>query len=99
MTCELSQEAVRYVMSVKPGTGPRNLYYWYYATVALSQLDCNEWPEWNRALQGDLLKTQGRHGPHAGSWEPNTVWGSVGGRVYTTAMATLCLESYYRYSR
>ena len=28
---------------------------------------------------------------------PNTVWGGYGGRVYTTAMATLCLEVYYRY--
>ena len=33
----------------------------------------------------------------AGSWDPDTVWGGYGGRVYTTAMAALCLEVYYRY--
>ena len=33
--------------------------------------------------------------PAAGT--PNTVWGGCGGRIYTTAMATLCLEVYYRY--
>ena len=33
----------------------------------------------------------------AGSWTPDGVWGGYGGRVYSTAMAALCLEVYYRY--
>lgn len=93
------QEAVQYIMTMKPGEGPLNFYYWYYATMALRQFDSPEWPEWNRALQHQLLKTQRHTGTLAGSWDPTSVWGKVGGRVYTTAMATLCLESYYRYAR
>ncbi len=94
-----SHEAVQYIMTMKPGTGPRNFYFWYYATMALRQLDADEWTEWNHAMQRELLKTQRHGGPMAGSWDPTTVWGRVGGRVYTTAMATLCLESYYRFAK
>jgi hypothetical protein len=91
-------EAAEYISSMRPGHGPRNFYYWYYASLALSQLNNEYWPAWNRALQKQLLPTQRRHGRQAGSWDPDTVWGRCGGRVYTTALATLCLESYYRYA-
>jgi hypothetical protein len=40
---------------------------------------------------------QRKEGELAGSWDPTTVWGGYGGRVYSTAMAALCLEVYYRY--
>ena len=33
-----------------------------------------------------------------GSWPNTTVWGGYGGTIYTTSMATLCLEAYYRHS-
>ena len=36
-------------------------------------------------------------GPLAGSWDTSDLWGSYGGRVYTTALATLTLEVYYRF--
>ena len=55
------------------------------------------WTKWNAALQRQLLPLQRTDGPLAGSWDPDTVWGSYGGRVYTTAMAALSLEVYYRY--
>ena len=45
-----------------------------------------------------LTKTQVTDGDDAGSWNTNTIWGGYGGRVYTTAMATMCLEVYYRYA-
>ncbi len=48
-------------------------------------------------MQRQLLRLQRTDGHLAGSWDPDTVWGSYGGRVYSTAMATLCLEVYYRY--
>ncbi len=93
----LEDEAARYIRQSLPGTSRPNLYYWYYATLGLSQIDSVYWQEWNAALTQELLRTQEHHGENEGSWSPDTVWGGHGGRVYSTAMAALCLEVYYRY--
>ncbi|MCL4203252.1 MAG: squalene--hopene cyclase [Pirellulaceae bacterium] len=92
-----TREAVELLMQETPRSGEINLYYWYYATIALFQLQGPEWEVWNQHLQQRLLAAQATSGVHAGSWSPKTVWGGYGGRVYTTAMAALCLEVYYRY--
>jgi hypothetical protein len=55
------------------------------------------WRHWNEALQAQLLGTQQKTGPLAGSWDPDPVWGGYGGRIYSTTLSTLCLEVYYRY--
>ncbi len=86
-------EAERYLLQQKPGTGADNYYYWYYATLALHQLQDDAWSQWNVALKNRLIETQNPNG----SWSSETVWGSYGGTIYTTAMATLCLETYYRH--
>lgn len=88
------EEAQRYMLEQPPGVGQDNYYYWYYATMALHQLQDDAWERWNAALRERLLATQRPDG----SWSDATVWGGYGGTVYTTAMATLCLESYYRHS-
>lgn len=90
-------EGVRFVMGELPGNGKKNFYYWYYASLALHQVQGPEWKRWSEALQRELLQLQKREGEEAGSWDPDTVWGAYGGRAYSTAMATLCLEVYYRY--
>ena len=61
------------------------------------QLQGVYWERWNYALQQTLVSTQQKSGPLAGSWNPDTTWGGYGGRGYTTALATLCLEVYYRF--
>jgi hypothetical protein len=38
-------------------------------------------------------------GSRTGSWDPIGCWGDDGGRVYSTALMTMCLEGYYRYDR
>ncbi len=76
---------------------PLNLYFLYYGTLAMYLAQDQGWEEWNRYMQGELLAAQQRSGPHVGSWKPDTIWGTYGGRVYSTAMATLSLEVYYRY--
>ena len=92
------EEAADYILQLPPGTGPANLYYWYYATLGLSQLDDQlRWEAWDRALKLHLLATQRTDGQARGSWDTNTVWGGHGGRAYTTSLAALCLEAYYRY--
>jgi len=90
-------EAADYLLAELPGKGKPNLYYWYYATLAMYQLQDERWETWNRSLQRELLRSQRKSGTLAGSWDPSTVWGGCGGRVYSTAMAALCLEVYYRY--
>ena len=92
-----SKEASDFLLRELPGQDEPNLYYWYYATLCLFQGQGEAWEEWNRALQRHLLKRQIREGQLAGSWDTRDVWGGYGGRVYTTAMAALCLEVYYRY--
>lgn len=93
-----SDEAGDYLLEDLPGQGKTNLYYWYYGSLSMYQLQGDHWKKWNNALQTSLLKAQESSGELTGSWSPdNDVWGGYGGRVYSTAMATLCLEVYYRY--
>ncbi len=92
------REAESMIMSNLPGVGQDNVYYWYYATLALFQLQNDNWSQWNRALKAHLLKTQiPAYQPQAGSWKPDALWGGYGGRIYSSAMSCLCLEVYYRY--
>jgi hypothetical protein len=97
-----TRESVAYVLKHRPRWVPQNLedtnlYYWYYATLALHQLGGDEWDEWNRQIRETLVKAQRQDGPFEGSWDARTRWGEYGGRVYSTAIAALTLEVYYRY--
>ena len=97
-------EATAQLLSGPPSADRFNLYYWYYATLALHhRQNSNDaakaaWRTWNDAMTSTLTKSQVAHGSEAGSWNSNTMWGGYGGRIYTTAMATMCLEVYYRYA-
>jgi hypothetical protein len=91
------REAFRYLAGRLPADGQADFYYWYYGTLALSQSENDVWPHWNEALKRQLLRRQTSDGELAGSWSAETRWGGYGGRVYSTAMACLCLEVYYRY--
>jgi len=91
------EEAAHYMLGELPGKKRANFYYWYYATLAMHQLQGEPWHRWNKALKETLLDSQRTWGHEAGSWDPSTVWGGYGGRVYCTAMAALMLEVYYRY--
>ncbi len=92
-----SSEAAQYLLQDIPGTSEENLYYWYYGTLAMFQTGGEAWENWNHHLTKTLLGSQNQNGEHAGSWDPNGLWAGYGGRVYSTAMAALCLEVYYRY--
>jgi hypothetical protein len=92
-----SDEAGDFVLGELPGRGPANFYYWYYATLCMFQLQGHHWEQWKGALEPALIDSQRTTGDLAGSWDPDRVWGSHGGRVYSTALGALCLEAYYRY--
>lgn len=98
-------EAVTTLVAALPGQqrSAANLYYWYYGTLALhhhratSPAADTAWRRWNEAMKTSVLRGQNATGRHLGSWDPSTVWGGYGGRVYATALAAMCLEVYYRY--
>lgn len=94
-----TEEATRYLLANRPSRSTMNLYYWYYGTLSMYQRGGNDWELWNRALRDLLVSEQRTIGPQAGSWDPRGEWGRYGGRIYSTAIATLSLEVYYRYLR
>ena len=91
------EEAQRQMETELPSEDQVNLYYWYYGTLAMYQAGGSGWQRWNKALKRSLLGLQNRDGDDAGSWPASGTWGGYGGRVYSTAIATLSLEVYYRY--
>jgi len=95
-------EAKHYLLANLPDSSlQRDVYYWYYATMAMHNFLDRDWETWNRAMRTTLVKTQAREGCAVGSWDPNRPtldrWGGQGGRLYTTCLSTLSLEVYYRY--
>ena len=84
---------------------PRKLdyYYWYYASLAIFQMDGEHWRNWRVPMNKAVIESQIMRGTEAdskyGSWDANSAWGPAGGRVYATAINCLTLEVYYRYER
>ena len=76
-----------------------DMYYWYYGTYAMFQMGGNHWRAWEKAMEKAVVESQRRDGDEKGSWDPIGPWGYAGGRVYSTALMTLSLEVYFRYSR
>ncbi len=74
-------------------------YLWYNCTLAMFYAGGDTWSRWNRLVRNAIIDLQRKDQCCRGSWDPDARWGSQGGRVYSTALATLCLEVYYRYSR
>lgn len=103
LLAEERNEVSRYLMDNPPsdvktrkGEG-RNYYYWYYATMAMMHMHADSWANWNERMRDLLVKTQCREGDLEGSWDLDNNHGTTGGRIYTTSLATLTLEVYYRY--
>ncbi len=88
-----------------------DVYFNYYATNLLFYAKSGAWPMWNERLKEIYLASQSKEGHEAGSWFAyrNDAEGNgfstqasdeglnmIGGRLYTTTMAALTLEVYYR---
>ncbi len=92
-----STEAVQHMLQRLPRASGHNLYYWYYGTLAMYQYGGSPWRQWNEALRDTLIAEQRTKGHVAGSWDPRAPWGAYGGRIFSTAVSSLCLEVYYRF--
>jgi hypothetical protein len=88
------------VFFAQPSGSQVDLYCWYYGSLGLVQSGDRElWNVWNPVIRDALVGLQQRGGREDtdGSWDTNFRWASRGGRVFSTALATLTLEVYYRY--
>jgi hypothetical protein len=85
----------------------RNIYYWYYATQLLHNMQNKDWKRWNVRVRDGLVGLQvNGAGCDRGSWDPNSpqadAWGRTdtrhgAGRLFVTSLSILTLEVYYRY--
>jgi len=84
-------------------SGERNIYYWYYATQLLHNMQNEQWERWNLKIREGLIGMQVKEeGCAHGSWDPFSPspdrWAALsGGRLYLTSLSILTLEVYYRY--
>lgn len=95
-----SDEAAAYLLENPSDRGLTNVYYWYYATLALFQHGGESWTRWNGPVRDRLVDLQRKSGHQTGSWDPDgSLYGAKCGRIYCTTLAVLTLEVYYRYQR
>ena len=92
-----TREAVGFIGRNPPSVARTDFYYWYYGTLAMHQHGGAPWRQWNSMIRDLLISEQLTSGEFAGSWDPNDTWGRYGGRLYSTTLATLTLEVYYRF--
>jgi hypothetical protein len=78
-----------------PKSGAVDECYWFLASEALRHFGGEQREKWNGKLVEALLAGQCKDGAAAGSWDPIGPWGEEGGRVCTTALAVLSLQSLY----
>ena len=67
-------------------------YTTYHAALAFHRLGGKDWETWNKSMVKALRAAQESNG----SWGMDK-WYKQGGRIYSTALATMSLEVYYRY--
>lgn len=80
----------------------RNIYYWYYATQLLHNMQNKAWKQWNAQVRDGLVAMQVLgDGCDRGSWSPFAPvpdrWGRSAGRLFQTSLSVLTLEVYYRF--
>lgn len=88
--------AVEYLLKEQPSQV--DAYFNYYATQLMFHFGGPAWDRWNEAQRDYLVVSQVKSGHEKGSWWfGSDISNNAGGRLYTTAMACLTLEVYYRY--
>lgn len=91
------QRGVRWIAA--QGPSKTDLYYNYYATQVMRHWGGEPWDQWDAVMRKHLLGAQCTAGHEQGSWCIAGDHGSAkGGRLYSTALAAMILEVYYRIS-
>jgi hypothetical protein len=95
---EIVEKQIALVSGKAPGTHKRDFYFWYYASHALFSAvreklaEAKVFGRWNASMK----KTLGSLQKEDGGFPARTSYGDIGGRVYTSALAALVMEVYYR---
>lgn len=72
--------------------------YWYCGTIAIYQSGGDdEWRGWDEQLRSSLADKQRKDGDEIGSFDTNGPQ-AIYGRVWSTALGTLCYHVRYRYA-
>ena len=93
---ELALKGVALIDKLPPrwntATGEIDMYYWFWGTQALSRVGGPSWDGWAGEMSHVIATAQRQDGDEKGSFDPAGPWGHEGGRVYSTAMMTMCAE-------
>jgi RNA polymerase sigma factor (sigma-70 family) len=91
------------VLKAQPPDKTDNVYYQYYATLALFHLGGDAWKAWNEGADGKgglrqtLLAKQSKDTDKKacenGSWDPEGTWKAAGGRLMQTSWSLRMLEA------
>jgi hypothetical protein len=94
------REATDFLTRTRPDIREPNVYYWYYGSLCMLQVQNDLWKRWNVKTRDALIAMQNKGGGGTdGSWNADPKYGDRGGRIYMTSLALLTLEVYYRYER
>lgn len=77
-----------------------SMYYNYYATQVMRHYEGELWDKWNEKMRDSLVESQNKEkaSHEFGSWHFTGDHGAErGGRLYSTSLATMILEVYYRH--
>lgn len=91
------REATDFLAQARPDVRAPNVYYWYYGSLCMLQVQSDLWKRWNAQTRDALIALQCKTGGAEGSWNADPKYADRGGRVYMTSLAILTLEVYYRY--
>lgn len=92
------EAGAKYMLANPIRWSQKNVYYWYYATQVLRNLDEKTWKQWNEQLTTILPGKQRKTGVEKGSWDhEGDPYGGPGGRLYVTCLCIYSLEVYYRH--
>jgi hypothetical protein len=76
-------------------------YAWYNCTLGMYLAGGPNWDKWNNVVRKQLedLQVKNYQTCERGSWPASDQWSDKGGRIYSTALAVLTLEVYYRFAK
>lgn len=84
----------------KHGPSRTDAYYNMWVNQLMFEHGGEPWKKWNATLRDHLVATQATEGHEVGSWPPGSGHAAVnGGRLLTTAVSAITLETYYRHNR